>query len=195
VFAPLSGYIHELNVSEGQFASIGKILATISSNRVMLLRADVPQQYFGILGQISDATFRPAYTDKVYTIEELNGKLLAKASSVAENNHYMPVYFEVINDGTLLEGAFAEFNLKTKPQKDRLIVPVSALIEEQNNFYVYIQLSGESYMKQQLSLGDSDGIHAEVISGLKAGDRVVTRGALLLKASSASSAPVHTHSH
>ncbi len=195
VHAPLKGYIHELNVSEGQFASTGTLLATISSNKVMLLRADVPQQFFMILGQISDATFRPAYTDKVYTIAELKGKLLAKASSVAENDHYMPVYFEVINDGTLLEGAFAEFNLKTEPVPDRLVVPVNALIEEQNNFYVYVQLSGENYLKQQLRLGDSDGIHAEVISGLNEGDRVVTRGALLLKASSASSAPVHSHSH
>ncbi len=195
VYAPLAGYIHELNVSEGQFASTGSLLATISSNRVMLLRADVSQQFFKTLGQISDATFRPAYSDKVYTIEELNGKLLAKASSVAENNHYMPVYFEVINDGTLLEGAFAEFYLKTEPQPGKLIIPVSALIEEQNNFYVYVQMAGESFRKQQVQPGDSDGIYLEILSGLSAGERVVTKGAMLIKAASLSTAPIHSHSH
>ena len=195
VFSPLTGYIHELNVSEGQFASTGSMLATISSNKVMLLRADVPQQYFNTLGKITDATFRPAYSEKVYTIEELGGKLLAKASSVAENNHYMPVYFEVNNDGTLLEGAFAEFHLKSDPLPGKFTVPVSALIEEQNTFYVYLQISGETYLKKQVQIGDSDGINSEVLSGLKAGDRVVIRGAMLLKASSVSSAPVTSHSH
>ena len=195
VVAPLSGYIHELNVSEGQYASTGSILATVSSNKVMLLRADVSQQHFKTLPQINDATFRPAYSDKVYSIDELNGKLLAKAASVAENNHYMPVYFEVINDGSLLEGAFVEFYLKTAAKAGKLVVLVSAIIEEQNNFYVYVQVSGEAYRKQQVQLGDSDGVYTEVLSGLTAGERVVTKGAMLLKAASLSSAPVNTHSH
>ncbi|MEE4260154.1 MAG: efflux RND transporter periplasmic adaptor subunit [Bacteroidales bacterium] len=195
VYAPLTGYIHELNVSEGQFVSTGSVLATVSSNKVLLLRADVPQQHYKILGGISDATFRPAYSEKVYTIDELNGKLLAKASSVAENNHYMPVYFEVINDGTLLEGAFAEFHLKTKARPGKLVVPFSALVEEQNNFYVYVQLSGETYEKRQIQPGDADGIYVEVVSGLDDGDRVVTKGSVLLKAASVSTAPVHSHAH
>ena len=120
---------------------------------------------------------------------------LQKASSVAENNHYMPVYFEVINDGSLLEGAFAEFHLKTEPQLGTLVVPVGAVVEEQNNFYVYVQVSGEGYLKKQLGLGDSDGIYTEVLSGLVEGDRVVTKGAMLIKAASISSEPVHSHSH
>jgi len=195
VFAPSDGYIHELLVSEGQFASTGSLLATISGNRIMLLRADVSQQYFGYLDEINDATFRPAYSEKVYTIEELNGKLLSKASSVAENNHFMPVYFEVINDGTLLEGAFAEFYLKTNLTSDNLVVPVSALIEEQNNFYVYVQVDGESYRKTQIKAGFSDGIYTEVLSGITPGERVVTSGTMLLKAASVTTAPVHSHTH
>lgn len=195
VIAPLSGYIHDLNVSEGQFVSTGFLLSTISSNKVMLLRADVSQAYFSELGSIHDATFRPAYTDKVYTIEELGGKLLAKASSVAENNHYMPVYFEVNNDGTLLEGAFAEFYLKTKPLFEKLIIPKSAIMEEQNAFYLYVQTAGESFRKQQVFIGNSDGIYFEVTSGLRAGDRIVTKGAMLIKATSMTTAPVHSHSH
>lgn len=195
VHAPLAGYIHELNVSEGQFASKGSLLATISSNKVMLLRADVPQQFFRVLGQINDATFRPAYTEKVYTMEALNGKLLAKASSVAENNHYMPVYFEVINDGTLLEGAFAEFYLKTEPRPGKLVVPVSAIIEEQSYYYVFVQETGETYSKREIKPGDTDGLNVEVLSGLAEGERIVTRGAMLVKAAAVTTAPIHSHSH
>lgn len=193
--APMAGYLHELNVSEGQFVKPGDLMATISTNKVMLLRADVPQQYFGLLADITTTHFRPAYTSRVYTLEGLSGKLIARGASVAENNHYMPVYFEVINDGTLLEGAFAEFYLKTNPEPGHLVIPVSSLIEEQNNFYVYVQVSGEEFQKRSIRLGANDGINASVSSGLLDGERIVSQGAMLIKTASSSGIPAHNHQH
>ena len=107
----------------------------------------------------------------------------------------MPVYFEVINDGNLLEGAFAEFFLKGMLMRDRIVVPVTALIEEQNAFYVYVQLSGERFLKKPVRVGDADGLFVELNEGISPGERIVTRGAALLKAASVSSAPVHSHTH
>ncbi len=133
VISPVSGYIHQLNVSEGQYVKTGDLLVTISSNKVLLLRADVPQQFYNHLHEIETANFRPAYTDQTYSVEDLNGRLLARGSSVAENDHYLPVYFEVENDGSLLEGAFAEFFLKSTSRINCLTVPVDALLEEQGN--------------------------------------------------------------
>lgn len=195
ILAPMSGYLHELNVSEGQFVEPGDLLATISTNKVMLLRADVPQQYFGQLNDIVTTHFRPAYTSRIYTLDELSGKLIARGASVAENNHYMPVYFEVVNDGTLLEGAFAEFYLKTNPEPGHLVIPVSALIEEQNNFYVYVQVSGEEFQKRNVTPGENDGINASVSSGLMDGERIVSQGAMLIKTASSSGIPTHNHQH
>jgi len=195
VFAPMSGYIHELNVTEGQYVRTGQKLATLSDNRIILLRADLPQQYYGVLDQIVSTTFRPAYAGKVYTLDELHGRLLAKGASVAENNHYMPVYFEVTNDGSLLEGAFAEFYLKTAPVPGRMVIPVTALVEELNHFYVYLQVTGEHYRKQAVTLAASDGLNACITGGLKEGERIVTEGTMLIKTATISSVPIHTHQH
>jgi len=195
IHAPMSGYLHELNVSEGQFMEPGNLMGTISTNKVMLLRADVPQQYFNMLGNITTTHFRPAYTQRVYTLKELSGKLIARGASVAENNHYMPVYFEVVNDGTLLEGAFAEFYLKTNPEPGHLVIPVTALIEEQNNFYVYVQVSGEEYLKRFIRLVATDGKNASVASGLSIGERIVSEGAMLIKTATSSGIPAHNHQH
>lgn len=195
IYAPKSGYIHELNVSEGQFVVPGNLMATISTNKVILLRADVPQQYFNELDKITSTHFRPAYTSRVYTLEELSGKLIARGASVAENNHYMPVYFEVVNDGTILEGAFAEFYLKSNPEPGNLVIPISALIEEQGTYYVYVQVSGEEYQKRAVELLANDGIKASVASGLSFGDRIVNQGPMLIKMASSSGIPVHSHEH
>lgn len=196
ITAPRSGYLHELDVAEGQFVKTGQQLATISANQVMLLRADVPQQYFKQLNLIETAHFRPAYSSRTYTIEELKGSLLARGASVAENNHYMPVYFKVSNDGSLLEGAFTEFFLLTSSTAPSLVLPVTAVVEEQGFHYVYVQLDGISYTKRVVTTGENDGLNLVIKSGLLPGERVVTRGAMLLKvASMASSMPAHAHEH
>lgn len=195
MYAPKSGHLHELNVSEGQYVERGQLLATLSNDQVILLRADVPQQHYAGLKLVIDANFRPAYSDRVYTIEELDGRLLARGASVAENDHYLPLYFEVNNDGSLLEGAFVEFYLKTTDMKQAIVIPSSTLIEEQNNFYVYVQVSGETYAKRQVSIIANDGITSAISGGVEAGERIVTEGVMLVKTASINAVPTHGHAH
>jgi RND family efflux transporter MFP subunit len=196
VTAPVNGTIHELKVSEGQFIDVGQIMVIISSNKTLLLRADLGQQHFNHLEEIVTANFRPAYSEKVFSMEDVNGSLLAIGSSVAENDHYLPVMFEVTNDGSLLEGAFTEVFLKTATKNNCLVLPKTALIEEQGRYFVYLQVSGESYSKKPVLTGPTDGIDVEIIGGLDPGDRVVTKGVMLLKAASMVSGTVgHGHAH
>jgi len=196
VSAPVTGTIHELIVSDGEYTEPGRLLATLSSNLRLLLRADLPQQFYDQLDEIETAHFRPAYTDQVFSVTEMNGTLLAAGVSVAENDHYLPVIFTLENDGQLLEGAFAEVYLQAKEKDDVLTVPVGALAEEQGGHYLYVQVTGESFTKRAVTTGESDGLFVEIIKGLSAGERVVTRGIMLVKAASMVTGVVgdgHTH--
>ena len=77
-----------------------------------------------------------------------------------------------------------------------LTVPVSALGEEQGGRYVFVQVSGESYSKRRVQTGSSDGRRVEVLSGLAEGERVVTRGTMLVKAASMETGEIEQgHSH
>jgi len=196
ILSPGSGYIHELNFSEGEYVDAGDQIVTISNNRKLLLRADVAMQNYPQVKNIRTASFRTAYSEKIYEIKDLNGSLLASGSSVAENDQFIPVFFTVENDGTLLEGAYVEFFLKTSAEENALSVPVSAIAEEQGVYYVYKQISGESFSKQAVKTGDRDGKRVEILSGIRPGDRIVTEGVMLLKAASMLSGEVsHGHSH
>jgi len=196
ISSPITGHIHELNVSQGEFVKAGQLIATVSSDRMLLLRADVSQQYFSRIGDIVSCNFRTTYHKKVWDIEDLGGSLLAIGSSVKENNQYLPVYFEAENNGELLEGAYAEFFLKTKNLEDCMIVPVRSVLEERGRYFVFVQVSGEHYQKREISLEESDGFNYRVGSGLFPGDRVVTIGSMLLKtASMSSSGPTDSHIH
>jgi len=196
VFSPVSGTIHELKVSDGEYSQAGQILAILSTNQNLMLRADLPQQHFGQLANIETAHFRPAYSKRVFTVEEMRGSLLAAGVSVAENNHYLPVIFRLENDGNLLEGAFAEVYLLSSEKRELISIPLRALREEQGGHYVYVQITGESYSKRYVSTGQHNGLKVEITNGLKAGDRVVTEGTTLIKAASMATGEIgHGHSH
>ncbi|MEN8156169.1 MAG: efflux RND transporter periplasmic adaptor subunit [Bacteroidota bacterium] len=196
VYAPVSGSIHDLYVSEGAHLEAGERLVKISSDQVLLLRADIPQQYHNQAKSIISANFRTAYSQELLSIDDFGGRHLATGRSVAENNHYLPVYFELQNDGRLLEGAYAEIYLKTEPVADRIVVPLGAITEEQGAHYVYLQATGESYSKRSVHTGADDGKQVEILEGLEAGERIVTRGVILVKAASVVKGVVgHGHSH
>ena len=167
VTAPATGYIHELHVTQGQFVQTGLQLATISANRKLLLRADLPVQHYTMAQNIVTANFRTAYSPRIYRVGELNGKLLSRGTSVSGNDHFIPLYFSIINDGTLLEGSYVELFLLSEEQKNTLTVPVTALTEEQGAFYCYVQVTGESFTKRSVQKGRSDGRRVEITGGLR----------------------------
>jgi RND family efflux transporter MFP subunit len=196
ITAPATGFIHELNVMQGQYVQTGLQLATISANQKLLLRADLPAQHYELAQNIVTANFRSAYSSKIYRVDELNGTLLSRGTSVSGNNQFIPLYFSIVNDGTLLEGSYVEMYLLTDEQQSTLAVPVTALTEEQGAFYCYVQVTGESFTKRSVKPGRSDGQSVEITGGLVPGERVVTRGAMLLKAASMVAGETgHGHSH
>ena len=89
--------------------------------------------------------------------------------------------FEFDNRGDVVPGSFVEIYLLARPMEGVISVPRSALTEEQGSFYVYLQLDEECYRKQLVTLGADNGQRVQVLSGLKAGDRLVTRGAYQVK--------------
>ena len=69
-------------------------------------------------------------------------------------------------------------------------------MEEQGNYYVYVQTSGEGFQKRELKIGVNDGISVQILSGIKENERVVTKGAYQIKLVSMSGKmPEHGHEH
>lgn len=196
VTSPIPGYIKSLLVAQGEYVSVGQSIATVTQNRRLQLRADVPQRHFPHLRDLRSAHFRTAYDDRVYRLDDLHGRLLSYGRSATRDASYIPVTFEFDNVGDLLPGAFAQVYLLSAPRPDVISIPLTAITEEQGRHYVYLHLGEDIYRKQEVRTGMDDGIRVEVLSGLTPGDRVVTRGAYQVRLASVSTAiPGHSHSH
>ena len=95
-----------------------------------------------------------------------------------------------------MSGMFLEAFLKTGKKDKALVVPLTSIIEEQGQYFVFVQTGGESFVKRQVELANSDGIHTEITKGLSNGERIVAVGAYQVKlASLAGDLPIHGHAH
>jgi cobalt-zinc-cadmium efflux system membrane fusion protein len=196
IASPIKGFIKNLLVSEGQYVEVGEPIASVSQNRRLMLKAEVPQKHYTKLKSISSANFITAYDDKVYNTDSLNGQFISYGKSTDEHAFYIPATFEIDNKGDIIPGSFIEIFLRTTEEKDVLIIPLSALLEEQGHYYAYVQTSGEGFQKRNLKLGPNDGEYVQVLSGIKENERVVTKGAYQIKlATMSGKMPSHGHEH
>ena len=196
VLANINGYVKNIFVTEGQFVEAGTPLATISKNKKLILQANVSQKYFNNLSSITSANFKSTERETVYSTTQLNGKIISFGRSATEHSPFIPVTFEIDNTKNLIPGSVAEVYLKSIPIPDALVIPFSSLLEEQGNFFVYVQTGGESFQKREVAIGASDGILVQLLSGVAEGERVVTKGAYQIKLSTATGTlPAHGHEH
>lgn len=196
VKSPIGGFIKTCLVKEGDYVTVGQPLMTVTQTRRLVLKAEVSERYYAQLSQVVSANFQTPYNNKVYSLENLGGKLLSFGKSSGDTSYYVPVTFEFDNRGDMVPGSFVEVYLLSGERNGVLSLPVSALTEEQGVYFVYLKLDAECYKKQEVKLGASDGSRVEILSGIKDGDTVVTRRAIHVKLASASNAiPAHTHNH
>lgn len=196
VQAPIMGIVKNVLVSDGQYVAEGTPLAELTTNRRLLLEAEVSQAYLPQVRHISTAHFKTPYQQEVQSLADYNGRLISFGKMIEEGSNFIPVSFELDNLHDLVAGSFVELFLLGQPQTQGIVIPKSALMQDYNQFYVYVQTAGESFEKRNLRLGIDDGKQVQVLEGLKAGEWLVTKGAYQIKMASMSSAiPAHGHEH
>ena len=187
--SPLTGYVKNLLVGQGEYVATGQPVATVTRTGRMQLRAEVSERWFGTLPTIAGANFKTAYGETVYHAD----KLLSYGR--AAEGAYIPVLFEFANVGDVVSGAFAEVWLLGKPMEGVLSVPKSALSEQQGLYFVYVQHGGEDFARQEVVPGADNGERVQILKGLKPGDRVVTRGVMQVRLATMSGVIPEGHSH
>lgn len=196
ITAPFNGFVSGISVLNGEYLETGRPVITVSNQNQLLIEAFVNQSDFKRVNGIFDANFRLPGNNKTIKLSEINGKIKAKNAFVGANSTRIPISFTVLNNGSLMPGMFVEAFLLTDRKEQTIVVPLTAVIEEQGQNFVYVQSGGESFIKKEVTLANNDGINTEVIEGLQVGERIVTKGAYQIKlAAMAGDLPLHGHTH
>jgi multidrug efflux pump subunit AcrA (membrane-fusion protein) len=162
------------------------------------LEANVAEVDLGRLDEVSGAWFQVDGFDRSFEVSPATGgKLVAQGSVVDPVSRTAPVVFEFPNeDRRLRVGMFAHAHIWTGHGVEAAAAPVSALIDEAGQDVIYVMTGGESFERRVVRLGIRDGDYVQVESGIEAGERIVTRGAYLVRLAAASPAEAgHGHAH
>ena len=194
ISSPMNGFIKQVLVRNGEYAEAGQPVLVVSQNRDLLIKAELQPKYFDVLGTIHTANIKVLNSNLSYTLDELNGKVVSYGKSTDLSNPLIPVVFQVQNSVGLLPGSFVEMYIKLQSNAHSLTVPNTAIVEEMGAYFVYVQITPEFFDKRVVSVGKTDGFRTEITSGLSPNERVVSKGAILVKLSQATG-QLDTHGH
>ena len=191
--APIAGVVTARSITPGSRVEGGAPLFTIIDPSVVWLEVNVPAANAPLVGRTSGATFQLEGSPRVYRAQ----RTVSLGSVVDSVSRTVPVIYEIGNgDGTIRVGASAKVSVGTGRRVEGVIVPTSAILDEDGRPIAYVQPEGETFEKRELTIGGSEGGFTLVLSGIKDGERVVTGAPYQVRLASLSTAvPAHGHEH
>lgn len=174
--APFSGTIGLRYISEGTYVTPSTPIATLVNTKQLKITFSVPEKYASRIklnGHISFTTSgsKTEYTARIYAVEpqiDVATRTL-KMRAIADNS-----------EGKLYPGMFANVLLPLETVDDAILVPSEALIPIQNGKMIFVLEEGKA--KQiKVETGSRTGSSVRILSGLKAGDTILTSGVMSLK--------------
>lgn len=195
--APVAGTLVELRATSGQSVEAGELLFTVVDLSRVWVHADIFEPDIARVEGATRATFRIDGHAQPFEIAPPDGGVVTVGKLVDRHSRTVPMIFEVGNpEGRLRVGSFATVFIATGAPRRALAVPDDAIVDDAGREVVYVQAGGESFERRPVTTGIRSGGWTELVDGVAAGERVVTRGAYAVKLAGAGAAvPSHGHAH
>jgi membrane fusion protein, heavy metal efflux system len=177
--APLSGTVVERLVLPGQFIQAGTTPAFVITNTSTVwvqghvYDRDLTSIHVGDTVDVRHASFPDAFHGVVSYI----GDVIEPATRTT------PVRIVTQNEGSLLKkDLFVDVVIHDRSTRDVLAVPTTAVLYDEQNFpFVYVQVGSGQFAQRQVTLGNQQADDTQILTGLKAGDPVVSQGSVFLQ--------------
>jgi cobalt-zinc-cadmium efflux system membrane fusion protein len=179
VRAPIPGKVMEIAVVPGEFRNdSGASLMTIADLRSVWIAADVPESSIRLIRRGERIRCElAAYPGEVFT-----GRVMRIADAVDPGTRTIKVLAEFANpDGRLKPEMFGRIR-HSHGAESAPAVRSTAILQRQGNNVVLREEAPGTFREVAVKTGPSSGAFTAVHEGLKAGDRVVVDGAVLLRA-------------
>jgi len=180
--APIDGVVVDRQLGPGQYVQAGSgaavfTLADLSSVWLVanVREEDAPLVHTGQSVEVSVDAF-PDQTFKAHVVYV--------AAQVDANTHRLQVRAEMANpSGALKPAMFASFRIITSDAVASPAVPEGAVVYDGSQAHVWVLTSdarGPLISLRPITVGRTDQRVVQVLTGLKVGERVVTRGSLFI---------------
>lgn len=183
----IDGVVVERNLNSGQEVRPDQMLANapalfaplfvVSDPSKLWVQLDLPERQLEQVRPGASLALRAmAWPNRTF-----HGAVVIVSSAVDSTSHTVKVRGAVANDGSLLRAGMlvtVEMPVATHPEPS---IPSSAVLQVGDKNVVFVEESRGHFRRAEVTVGAARDGAVPVIAGLKAGDRVVTAGALLLE--------------
>lgn len=179
--SPLDGTVVERAVTPGQ--SVGgdadQVLFTVADLGKLQVIADLYERDLSLV-KVSQMA---AVTVEAYPGEEFTAVVASVGDLVDQNTRTIKVRAWVSNEQHRLKPEmFARLKIDVGDAGSFLTLPKEAVLETDGKYFVYLQSPDNRYERREVKVSSVAGDHVRILDGLVPGQRVVTKGAVLIKA-------------
>ena len=179
ILSPIDGYIVEKNISEGMQvrSDAGNSIFTVSYLNTVWVLADVYENDLSKVKQDDEVDVTTvAYPEKVF-----KGRIKLISSLLDPTTKTAKIRVVLDNpDGLLKPEMFAIVNVHNLKPDKVLSIPSKALVFDNSQFYVMVAKGNNTYERRQVTVLRNSGDRSFIEKGVKAGERIVTDGSLLV---------------
>ena len=175
--APISGQVTALNYGTGSYINDPTSpLLTIANTKTVWVTAYITERLAGAIKKgLPAAVYLAAYPEQVF-----KGTVASVSAFLDADTRRNKTRIAFTNPkGTFQPNMFATVKLSL-PQPDQIIIPPSAILMSNDTTSVFVEESPWTFVRRDIKLGMEDGQHVRVLSGLKAGERIVMSGGVLV---------------
>jgi multidrug efflux pump subunit AcrA (membrane-fusion protein) len=179
--SPIAGHVITKYQVEGEYVEEGARLYDVADLSTVWIEAQVYEDEIGFLKEGETVTA----TARAFPNQEFAGKLSFIHPHLDTSTRTLRVRFDMDNpQHALRPGMYATVRLEVPVSNEGqlLSVPERAVIDTGNRQFVYREAESDVFEGVQVKLGPRCGDFYPVLSGLQAGDRVVTTGSFLIDA-------------
>jgi RND family efflux transporter MFP subunit len=191
--APISGVIVETHAAPGANVNAGETLFKIVDLETVYVSAVVPEAELPRVRNLSGAELELPGLPQPRRLS----RLISVGRVVDPASRTFPVIYAMDNsDRRVAINQAVHVRLLTTGNAAAPAVPESAIVDDGGRPVVFIQTAGESFLRKPVQLGLREGGYVQVLEGVFPGERVVTRGAHLIRlAAMSNQVPAHGHVH
>lgn len=176
IYAPFSGHIGLRQVSPGEFVSSSTQVARLLQTDPVKIDFAVPEKYRDKVKKGTPVTFRVESSDSLFS-----GKVYAIEPRVDPSTRNIMLRAQCANrQNILVPGSFARVELILETIPDALVLPSQVIIPQLNGEKVLVCSMGKA-VSRVVKTGVRTEREVQIVSGLEAGDTVITSGLLQLR--------------
>ena len=200
ITAAIAGVVDAVEVSPGEAVDANELLFRIVDPDTLWVRAEIPESWAGGFVRDANASFQLVGSERWYPVElegaEAPSSLVHASRTVDPESRTVRVVYALGRpDEALRVGAAVRVLVPVGGAVDAVTVPRSAVLDVEGRSVVYVQAEGESFEERVVRVGPSQGERMAIISGIEPGERIVTRGAHLVRLAGSSGSVGHGHVH